>query len=448
MRNPFTRYQLATGAFLLSALFYIAFAYFLNRADFLTLIALYGVLCCMFYLLIFTGKERPVFLLVTGVVLRLLFLPAIPNLSQDFYRFIWDGRLLLEGMNPYLYLPDVLIKDPDFSIADMQELYDGMGALSASHYTNYPPVSQFIFTIASVFSNSIAGAVITIRIILILADIGVWYFGKKLLRFLKLPQHRIFWYFLNPFVIIELTGNLHFEGVMLCFLMWSLYALFRYKTHRSALLLACAVLVKLVPLLFLPLFLQRLGWRKMMLYGGTVLLTVLLLFLPFFSDTFWDHYEKTTGLWFTNFEFNASWYYVVREIGFEVKGYNIIKAFGSVMPWIVIGVVGGIAFFRNNKTPVALITAMLLALSLYYFMATTVHPWYIALLVGLSVFTRYRFPMVWSGVILLSYHTYSSTPFYENLWLIGLEYALVYGVFIWELPGKSATLRFHFRKNS
>ncbi|MEM9685867.1 MAG: glycosyltransferase 87 family protein [Bacteroidota bacterium] len=440
MRAAFTTYRLPAGIALLSAILYYVFAYRLARTDFTMLITLYGVLfflCCL--LIQFSGRNTT-FLVGIGLVFRILFLFAIPNLSQDFYRFIWDGELLLKGMSPYLYKPDDLVQNSEFSIPNMQELYNGMGTLSASHYSNYPPLNQVIFAMASIFSNKITGMVIAMRILLITADMGVLYFGKKLLRYLKLPQHHIFWYFLNPFILIELTGNLHFEGVMLCFLLWSLYVLFRHKTVLAAVLFACAVSIKLIPLLFLPLFLQRLGWKKMMIHTCIVLLTTCILFLPFISGVFLTHYSETIGLWFVNFEFNASWYYVVRSIGFEVKGYNIIHSYAKVMPWIVLSVVLYLAFFRKNKTPVQLLTAMLLALSFYYFTATTVHPWYITLLIGLSVFTTYNFPLVWSGLIMLSYYAYAHIPFHENMWLIGLEYLPVYGMMLWEIWNRTPLL--------
>ena len=77
--------------------------------------------------------------------------------------------------------------------------------------------------------------------------------------------------------------------------------------------------------------------------------------------------------------------------------------------------------------------SMLFALTFYYFTATTVHPWYIATLLILGVFTNYKFPLIWSAVIILSYLAYANADNKENLWLIGLEYTMVYGFFIYEV---------------
>jgi len=76
---------------------------------------------------------------------------------------------------------------------------------------------------------------------------------------------------------------------------------------------------------------------------------------------------------------------------------------------------------------------MLLVLTFYYFTATTVHPWYLATPLILSIFTRYKFPLVWSFIIIISYLAYANTDNTENLWIIGLEYTVVYSVFLWEV---------------
>ena len=84
---------------------------------------------------------------------------------------------------------------------------------------------------------------------------------------------------------------------------------------------------------------------------------------------------------------------------------------------------------------------MLLGLSFYYFTATTVHPWYIGTLLILSIFTNYKFPLVWSFVIILSYLAYANSENQENLWIIALEYLVVYGFLIWELFFKKSMVK-------
>jgi uncharacterized membrane protein len=241
-----------------SLLLYYYFGNILVRSDFNVLISLYSVLFLLFYFILKKGKSDFWLLAGIAILFRLIFLPLIPNLSQDFYRFIWDGRMLTQGLNPYLTTPQSYIEAGHFSIvAQSQELYAGMGELNGSHYTNYPPLNQVCFAIASLLGGkSIVGVATALRIIIILADIGIIIIGKRLLQHLGLPIHTIFLYALNPFIIIEMTGNLHFETVMLFFVVWSLYLLAKGKWIWSAVLFAFSISLKLLPLLLLPFFLQ------------------------------------------------------------------------------------------------------------------------------------------------------------------------------------------------
>ncbi len=401
-----------------------------------------------------------------AILFRLISLFAIPNLSQDFYRFIWDGRMILEGFNPYISLPKTFIDQHNFPINQAIDLFDGMGTLNASHFTNYPPINQLNFLLAAIFAkSSILGSIVTLRLQIILADIGIIYFGKLILEKLKLPIHYIFLYVLNPFIIIELTGNLHFESVMLFFLVWSLYLLLQKRWIWAAILLGISVSIKLIPLLFLPLFFQWFtstplsnltstplrqaqrktlsnlttrpyylkGLFKFISFGAIVIVTNIILFLPFLSSELISSYTNSVGLWFRNFEFNASIYYIAREIGYLFRGYNEIAIIGKLLPVVTILFLVIITFFRKNKSPQQLITALLIAISFYYFTTTTMHPWYLATLVLLSVFTKYRFPIVWSVVIVLSYQVYANNPWKENLWFVGLEYLIVFGFLFWEI---------------
>lgn len=429
-----------------SSILYYLFAYHLERTSFYQVLFLWSGLFIGYYFLIHNNRKYSFkSLAILAILFRLIFLIAIPNLSQDFYRFIWDGRLILEGLNPYISLPEVFIRENLLPIAEAKELYAGMGPMNGSHYTNYPPLNQFCFFIAALLSSkSIWGAAIVFRLQIILADIGILYFGAKLLKLLNKNTKLIFLYILNPFIIIELTGNLHFESVMLFFLVTSLYFLQQKKWILAAFLLAFSVSIKLIPLLFLPIFLKwfltdkqgKIQWdsiNKLVLFYAIVIITIAVLFIPFLSSTLIESYSSSVGLWFKNFEFNASFYYVFREIGYLFRGYNEIAVIGKIMPVLTVIFLLATSLFKRNKTTVEVITSMLFALSFYYFTTTTMHPWYLATPLILCVFTNYRFPVIWSFVIILSYQAYANTPWKENLWIIAIEYVILYSFLIYEI---------------
>ncbi|TXD83535.1 DUF2029 domain-containing protein [Subsaximicrobium wynnwilliamsii] len=445
-----------------SMAFYFSFAYDLERSNHTKLLTLYVGLWVAFYFLLKFAKHNLKLLTLLAFLFRALFILAIPNLSQDFYRFIWDGRMILAGINPYLFTPESVMNASNLPIAEAQQLYDGMGQLSATHFSNYPPLNQLCFSIAALFAgHSILGSVVVLRLLIIAADFGTLYFGRKLLRKLKLPEHHIFWYILNPFIIIELSGNLHFEGLMVFFLIWSLYLLHAGKWRWAAVLFACSISVKLIPLLFLPLFygyfrkpekraqlenqvdktipvlkIRAISLKKLIAFYGSVGAVTLLLFSPFFSWEFVHNYSETVALWFNNFEFNASLYYLARQLGFWLSGYNEIAVIGKIFAVLVFLSVMSLAALRSRKDTKVLIGQMLFAFAIFLFFSTTVHPWYLATLLLLSVFTTYKFPLIWSAVVMLSYFAYSTgseSGSSENLLIIAIEYIVVFGVLIWEL---------------
>ena len=436
---------------LMACAFYWSFGYDLERSDFFKLLSLSAALFLVSWKLFQLERTNHKYLFGLALLFRLIFLFAIPNLSQDFYRFIWDGKLLLEGINPYLNSPQQLMLSGNLPFSNASELISGMGELSAGNHTNYPPLNQLFFAFAALLGSTLSGAVIVMRLLIIGADIGIYYFGRKLLQQLNLPKNRIFWYLLNPFIIIELTGNLHFEGVMLFFLLASLYLLHQKKWIWSAVLFACSVSVKLIPLLFLLLFYRKLGVKKVFFYYTLVGLVTMIFFLPFLSEAFIVNFLSTIGLWFQKFEFNASIYYLIRWIGFKLSGFNIIGYAAPFMGLLVFLFVLWKSTFRRNKEIHGLLLSMLFGISFYFFMATTVHPWYLATPLLLSIFTRYKFALVWTFMVILSYFAYSNPVFEENLWLVALEYLVVFGTLIYELWKNGSFLgrtKVHSRKNS
>lgn len=417
---------------LLSFIGYGCFARFVERTDFTMVFGLYAMLFAAFYGLYKSGFSFRQ-LVVLSFLFRLLFLVAIPMLSNDFYRFIWDGRLLAQGLNPYLYIPaDFVLNNPDV-VAEGDTLVAGMGQLNATHYTVYPPLNQLCFWLAGVlFPQSIPGALGTMRVLLVAADFGVIYFGAKILRLLGKNPRAIFLYILSPFAVIEFTGNVHWEGFMVFFLVAGLYFLFKHKWLAGALLWGASFAVKLIPILFLPLLLPRWSFKRSMLFGGISLGVLVVLFMPFLTGDLVRNFASSLELYFQNFEFNAGVYYLLRELGYWVYGYNNIALIGKILPVLVFIAILLLTFVTRKKPWEALPALLLAAICIYYGLSTTIHPWYLAVPLVLSVFTRYRFMQLWTFLVILSYTAYGTLVYEEKLWLVALEYGLVALFFIAE----------------
>lgn len=424
--------------FLLSGcLFYGLFAWDLERSDFLKLFSLYTALFTITWKILQLKKPNFTFLIAAGVIFRLIFLFTLPNLSPDFYRFLWDGNLLLQNINPYLQTPGEFFSGGEMPFSGAADVYAGINDLSVQNHSNYPPLNQLFFALAAFLGGkSILEGAIFLRLPIIAADLGILYFGRKLLKQLNLSENRIFWYFLNPLVIIELTGNLHFEGVMVFFLVAAIYLLHQNKWLWSAVLWGCAVATKLIPLIFLPLLFHRLGVKKAIKFSLIVCGLNLLFFLPFLSSEFLSNYSSSVGLWFQRFEFNASIYYLIRWVGFRVQGYNIIGTAGPLLGLLVFFFVLFLSSLERNRQIKGLLISMLFAITSYFFLATTVHPWYLITPLFISTFTGYRFVLVWSLLVMLSYSAYAHPASQENLRLIALEYVVVFGVLGYEILQK------------
>ncbi len=377
-------------------------------------------------------------LLGLGIALRCLLLFGFPNLSDDIYRFIWDGQLSLAGINPFNYLPSELLEQniPGITPALYAELN------SPEYYTIYPPVGQGIFALAvAVGAGDWITSALVMKICLFLFECGSLWLMVRLVQHFELPLERVLWYALNPLIIIEITGNLHFEGAMTFFFLLAYWLLVTRRQALSAIAMALSVASKLLPLMLLPLLIRRLGWAKSIRYFGIMGLVLLLLFSPLLNATFIANFGSSLDLYFQKFEFNASVYYLLRSIGEWIYGYNLIAKLG---PFLGLSVLGGILWLSwrehvpSNQT---LATTALLAFSLYLALATTIHPWYLSFPLALAAFGPFRYPVLWSGLIFLTYINYSYDNYWENLWIVALEYVLVYVLFIREwLKNRSVIL--------
>ncbi|MDX1667040.1 MAG: hypothetical protein R3350_07420 [Saprospiraceae bacterium] len=408
--------------------------YLPDQGDFALIISLYAGMFGLYLLVYFrsekTGNIR--LFLSLAVLARLSLLFAIPQLSDDLYRFVWDGRLMAQGINPFDHLPAYFLSEENAVPGLDRRLFEQLN--SPEYFTIYPPVAQFTFALAAwLFPQSLLGAVVVMRLFLVACEIGSIYLLLKLLRQFGMEKRRSLLYALNPLIIIEITGNLHYEGAMIFFLLLGWWLLQRSKWIPAAPAMALSVASKLLTLLFMPFLILRLGLDRALKFFLLMGIALILLFLPLYDRAFIVNFQTSLELYFQKFEFNASIYYLLREWGYQQLGYNLIDVIGPILAWATFFLIFAAALMERRANWKDLATKMLFAIVVYLMLATTVHPWYLSMPVALCLFTRYRFPIVWSALIFLTYINYSYPEYYENLWIVAIEYAIVGSWMLWEV---------------
>ena len=480
--HPFA--LLAISSALLALTVFLGFI--VKRADFPSLLGAYTLFFALYvYVLLFrhwTVRQQYWFLGL-GIALRVILLFSLPNLSDDFYRFLWDGRLAAHGIHPFGHPPSYFIENQISVPGITPELFQKLN--SPEYHTVYPPVCQAVFWVAAkLFPESISGGVFILKLFLFGCELGtIW----LLLQGLPNPDpsnptpdpkgegrhegHRdnstsplasplpfrggvgggvggagggvrgaSLAYALNPLILLEIVGNGHFEGAMLCFLLAGVYALARRRVAMAAVWWALATASKLVPLLFLLIVIVWLGWRRglqfVVLFAGICCL----LFLPLLDMQVMRNMADSLNLYFRQFEFNASIYYVLKWIGMAVAPpkMDVARTLGPVLAAVVVLGVAGLAFYKRsgntnrNSSGYFFPDRLVFALMLYLALATTVHPWYVAPLFGLSLLTTRQFPFGWTAVAILSYSHYAGGGFQEHFGWIAAEYVLVFGALGWD----------------
>lgn len=364
-----------------------------------------------------------------GIATRSILFFSLPGLSDDFYRFLWDGTLLANGTSPFAELPGYYIAQESFS-GLTPELFERIN--SPQYFTVYPPLHQFFFWLGVIIGKtSWLTGVNAMRVFLLLSEIGSFIVLRKLLLSTNKDPLLANWYFLNPLLILESTGNLHFEGMVICFILFGLYLISRGKNIAGGVAFGLAIAVKLLPLIFLPALLFRKDLKTGILISTIAIVAAGITFLPILHPDLLSGMQQSLELYFRKFEFNASIYFVLREIGTGLYGYNPIGTLGPWLSVISFLTIISLAILGYRKQwPLA--KTLLFILSAYLLLATTVHPWYILPLIPLGILSGYYFPIVWSFLIFVTYFGYAKAGYELSLLWIVFEYITVLFVFMFE----------------
>lgn len=418
-----------------------------------TTIAWYGVASAAFGAAVWSAEKRGIsklWLWLVPLVFRALLLTTTPTLSDDVYRYVWDGHVITEGQNPYTYS----IAAPEL---DKYEIPARRLANNTDLASPYLPTAHAVFAATSL---ALPQSPRSLQLVMTAFDVGTAVLLGLLLRAAGLPQRRIMLYWWNPLVIIEVAHGAHLDAAMVFFSLAAVLTALpnrdaggRARSHwLSPVALALATLTRPIPLLLAPVLWWRWGWRERGLFVATLLGSV----IPFgFGPSGWGLSGDLTGtgvfgsarVYSRHFRFNGGlsrWAetFVVNTTG----SADLTTPLIALTMALVLGATWFFAFgipnrnrersaqVRSNRHTLRLASLPIMA---YVLLTPVLHPWYLVILIAFGIFLapaqgqrespdRWVLLLPWAyltATIFLTYLTYQDpTAFGERDWVRRLEW--------------------------
>ena len=367
------------------------------------------------------ARSRPALPIILGgaALFRLAVLFAPPKLSTDILLYIWNGRLIAHGINPYHWAPNA---------QSLRFLRDSLWVQMEykSYQSIYMPVSQGIFAAGyALFGNNPIGY----KAIYTLFDFGVIGLLLLLLKRLKRPLTQVIWYAWCPLPITEvaMAGHQDIVGVFFLLLAFTLAMRSGKNVAWAALALIAAALTKGFALLLLPLFVRVHGRRFIWwAVGALVYLGMpLWVYLPQFLHGMHQYLENVhvnSGAfnWLDTAlrPITYHWHYAITE---KLSDAAIL----GVVAWSVWRPVASYPDLLRRAFAVLAVTLLVIP---------TLFPWYLlwtlAFVPLLGRRPLYSFVLL-SGLSVLLYTYYISMKPYW--WTPLAEYLPFYGLLAWEV---------------
>jgi hypothetical protein len=351
---------------------------------------------------------------VLGLLFRLTLLPSTPSLSDDVYRYVWDGRTQTHGINPYRYAP---------ASAELAHLRDEAVYERVNHGdvpTIYPPLAQLFF----LGCYAIWPSLWCLKTALVALDLlGAW-FLLGLIRLRGLPSGLLLIYLWNPLVIVEVSGSGHIDILGVALLLWALLLAERGCTVRAGAALGLSFLSKLFPACLVPFLVcaradTPLG--RPPTASGLRRVGPALAFLAVSVLGYAPYLGVGVGVWTGLRTYAARWSFngSVYDILCLVLGSDMLARAGLGLTFGTVVVI--LAWRGARPVPAgSFLTALFILLS------PTVHPWYLLWLVPYLALRPNPAWMGFTGLVMLSYHVligYAATGVWEEaLWVRLAEY--------------------------
>lgn len=401
----------------------------------------------IFYILRIKLLERISFLwfIIFGVLFRIVLIPSEPFLSDDIYRYLWDGKIIASGINPYKFAP------VDIQLLQFRDqiIYPFINFPEIA--TSYPPVSQFMFLI----NQWLGGSVLSWKILLLFVEIILFLVIFRMVQHFNLNKFRILIYFYNPLLIIETYSSGHLEITGVLFFWIAVYLFYKRYDWKSIIFFAMSIMTKFIPLVSGIPFLLNKFFRK----SALLMVICSILLLPFmFSGIL-----PLPGLfsYINRWEFNGGLYQLVISIMnlLDIKEYQwmdvnfsghletfyfsyafFYKIFAAVILVVVF-------FDQMNKLratssfrSINFIQRGFILTAGFLLLMPTLHPWYLIWIIPFLVFIPNWSWLLFTFLIQASYIVLKDYVLFfvwkESVWILLFQYIPFYAILIWEYLDK------------
>ena len=329
-----------------------------------------------------SGRKHVLLVVVLGAVaLRLAAITAVVPLSDDLYRYAWDGKVQASGTDPYRYpptAPELAGLRDDWLFPDDQECADrdkepGCTIINRpSVRTIYPPVAQAWFVLGhSVGASQLED--LGWQLFALVADVATMGLLWRLLLRAGRDPRWVAVYAWSPVAVLEAVQNGHVDGLATLFVVAAV-GLAGRRPGWSGAALGAAAMIKLYPALLLPVLLGRRPVRVVSAFAAVCVVS----YVPHLLAVGWDVVGYLPGYLQEEDYDSGDRYLLLRPLG--LTGLPA-TAVAGVLGLVVLALV----LRRVRREPYDVAEPALVLFGAALLLATPVQPWYGLPLAALAV---------------------------------------------------------------
>ncbi|MFC1667787.1 glycosyltransferase 87 family protein [Chlamydiota bacterium] len=397
-----------------------------------------------------TKKSYIFVILFFSIVFRLILIPSTLIHENDMYRYIWDGKICVSGINPYKYPPQTALKKEIEAISeqipldhqkklvtlrtDNPRFYERIGYKKVS--TIYPPVSQLVFALGSFLKKD---SILIMKILFVLFDVLTILVLIRLLNLLKMNKNMVIVYAWSPLILKEFANSGHGDAIALFFVCLACLCVVLNKNICSAIFFGLGILSKLFPIVLIPFFYKRVRKLSFLIVLFSVLIGSYLPFIMWNNTAFsaiFSGFFVYAKKWSFNggiFEFIYSVFSVLfanKQVPYFLSKISVYLIFISIMV---------VLLTRLKKRENDFLATLLFALMWLFLLSPVGDPWYYTWIIPFLCFFPLISGIFLSWLLILSYVTFTrdlgsiSIGNYTISTIILVQYIPFYFVFIFEM---------------